>query len=153
MHTKPNETEQATELKKAELQKIESQHIVFFDGVCGLCNKFVDFLLRHDRDKALLFAPLQGETSSKLLPKEFRDKLDSVAFTNGGKTWTHSSAVVRILWQLGPFWKLCAMLMWLVPKPLRNIGYRSVANARYRLFGKTESCRMPQPGEQARFLD
>jgi predicted DCC family thiol-disulfide oxidoreductase YuxK len=60
--------------------------------------------------------------------------------------------VVRVLWQLGPAWKMTGTLLWLIPLPLRNLAYSLVARNRYALFGKKTTCRLPTPGERARFL-
>ena len=127
--------------------------IVFFDGVCGLCNSSVDFVLRHDRDGRLRFAALQGATAEQLLPPPDRQSLGSLVLWDEGHLYRRSTAVVRILWKLGSFWKVPASLLWLVPAPLRNLGYRVVAALRYRLFGKKSACRMPTPAERSRFLD
>jgi predicted DCC family thiol-disulfide oxidoreductase YuxK len=69
-----------------------------------------------------------------------------------GQTYRKSAAAVRVLWYLGTFWRCIAALLWLVPLPLRNLGYSIVAGNRYRLFGKKDSCRLPTPKERARFL-
>lgn len=129
-----------------------STPIVFFDGVCGLCNSTVDFVLRRDPEGRLRFAPLQGETAAALLPAADRETLDSLVFWDRGQLHRRSSAVVRILWQLGPFWRVVGSLLWVIPLPLRNAGYRLVAKLRYRLFGKKETCRLPTPAERSRVL-
>lgn len=127
--------------------------VVFFDGVCGMCNRFVDFLLRHDRQGVFRFAPLQGETARNFLPRSDTDSLGSLVLMSHGKAYRRSSAVVRILLGLGGCWAIQGALLWLIPLPLRNLGYRLVAFCRYRLFGKKESCRLPSPEERERFLD
>lgn len=126
--------------------------IVYFDGVCGLCNAFVDFLLRIDTYNRMKFAPLQGETARLHLPEEDRQQLGSVVFQRGPQTWRHSAAVVRILLTAGGLWALAGALIWLIPAPLRNLGYRFIAVRRYRMFGKKETCRLPTPAERAKFL-
>ena len=131
----------------------DSRPIVFFDGVCGLCNSSVDFVLRHDRLGRMRFAPLQGTTAGQLLPPTDRENLGSLVLWSDGRAYRRSTAVVRILWMLGGWWTLAAMLLWLIPAPLRNSGYRIIAALRYRLFGKTESCRLPTLDERRRFLD
>lgn len=130
----------------------ETEAIVFFDGVCGLCDATVTFLARHDRRGVLKYAPLQGETAVRLLNADERD-LNSLAFRHHGRTWRHSAAVVRIFWTVGGWWRILAALLWLVPRPLRDLGYRCVAKIRYRLFGRHETCRLPSPEERSRFLD
>ena len=133
-------------------QQQTAAKIVFFDGVCGFCNHTVNFLLRHDHHHQLRFAPLQGDTAAQLLNSEFTQRLDTLVFRVHGQNYLRSAAVVRMLWTLGGFWLLLGWLLWLIPLPLRNLGYRCVAAIRYRLFGKHESCRLPTPAERALFL-
>ena len=125
--------------------------IVFFDGVCGLCNSSVNTLLRIDLHARLKFAPLQGETARALLSEDQRD-LNSLVLMDHAGVWRSSTAVVRILGHLGGLWPVPAAALWLIPKPIRNWGYGFIARHRYRWFGQTEACRMPRPGEAARFL-
>jgi predicted DCC family thiol-disulfide oxidoreductase YuxK len=126
--------------------------IIYFDGVCGLCNRSVDRVMAWDREQVFRFAPLQGETAAARLSPEDTRNLDSLVVQVDGKTYHRSSAVVRILWRLGGVAGLFGTLLWLIPRPLRDLGYRVVATNRYRMFGKKETCRMPTPEERARFL-
>lgn len=126
--------------------------VVFFDGVCGLCNHFVNFVLPRDRAAVLRFAPLQGETARQRLTAEDVENLSSVVFVDETGTYRGSSAIVRILWRLGPGWRFLGTLLWLVPRPLRDVGYSLIARFRYRLFGRKETCRLPTPAERVRFL-
>lgn len=126
--------------------------VLFFDGVCGLCNRFVDFILRHDRRRVLQMAPLQGETASRALSDGDRASLSTVVLLRGGRIYRRSAAVVRVLWDMGRVWTIAGALLWCVPRPLRDIGYNLVASNRYRLFGKKETCRLPTPEERERVL-
>lgn len=127
--------------------------IVFFDGVCGLCNATVDFWMRRDRNGRLAFAPLQGVTAAGYLAPSAREDLQSMVLrTESGKTFVRSAAAVRILWRLGGIWSVLAALLWLVPLPLRDLGYRLVAASRYSLFGRRETCRLPTADEAERLL-
>jgi len=127
--------------------------ILFFDGVCGLCNRVVDFSLRHDRNGLVRFAPLQGLMAAELLTADDVADLDTVVFVDDGVLVRRSSAVVGLLRQLGGPWRFVATLLWLVPRPLRDVGYRIVAHSRYRIFGRKDTCRVPTPRERKRFLD
>jgi len=127
--------------------------ILFFDGVCGLCNASVDFVLRHDRKGRVLFAPLQGSTAATQLDPADAATLDTVVLLENGRSYKRSSAIVRVLKQMGGIWSVPAWLLWLIPWPLRDLGYRIIAKTRYRLFGRKESCRIPSAEERARFLD
>lgn len=127
------------------------QYIVYFDGVCGLCNRFVDFLIRKDTKHRLLFAPLQGETAAKNLGVDPNQEFDSVIFSEGGKLRYKSSAALRIMSTMGGAWKLMRIFL-IIPGFIRNFVYDIIANNRYKLFGKKESCRIPTKEERQRFL-
>lgn len=126
--------------------------IVFFDGVCGLCNSAVDFIMARDPEGVFRFAPLQGETARELLEPEDVENVDSIVLKNDDGLFRRSSAVVRILTRMGGIWKPLGWLLWVVPKPLRDVGYILVAKTRYRFFGKRDVCRMPTQDELSRIL-
>ena len=134
-------------------------NVLFFDGVCGLCNRSVDFILSRDRRGAIRFAPLQGETAERVVSGEWRvasgeqKPITTVVWLDSsGREFVRSAAAIRVLWQLGGVWWLIGWLLWLIPRPLRDVGYRLVAANRYRWFGKKETCRLPSPAERERFL-
>jgi len=128
--------------------------IVLFDGVCGLCNWSVDFLIRRDRRGALRFAPLQSAAAQTLLHEHGLDaaELSSVVVIDGTRVYRRSNAALHALGCLGPGWRAVAMVARLLPRPLRDTLYDWVAANRYRWFGQRESCRIPTPEERARFL-
>jgi predicted DCC family thiol-disulfide oxidoreductase YuxK len=136
----------------AEKPTASTTSIVYFDGVCGMCNRTVDFVLCRDRPGRFQFAPLQGETAAARLSVEDRQGLSTLVLETPRGLFRRSSAVVGILRGLGGFWWLVGSLFWLVPRPLRDLGYRLVANNRYRLFGRKETCRLPTPEETGRLL-
>lgn len=128
--------------------------VVFFDGVCNLCNSSVHFLLDRDRRNILKFAPLQGETYAELRARypEAGGDVATIVLYNNGRVFTQSTAVLHILRLLGVWWKLLYGGM-IIPKPLRDMLYSFIARNRYRWFGRQESCRMPTPELRAKFLD
>lgn len=146
------ETTQRQASEAADTPEVANRPIVFFDGVCGMCNKTVDFILARDRRHQFLFAPLQGETAKQELSAEDTENLHSMVLQVNGKQYRASSAVARMLWRLGGFWSVVGALLWLIPWPLRHVGYKLVAANRYRIFGKKDACRMPTPEERSRFL-
>ncbi len=149
-----NQTTSAnTQDKNQSPPDFAGRRVIFFDGVCGLCNHFVNFVLARDVQGQFLFAPLQGTTSQELLGRTADSPVDSVVFWDAGHTYQKSAAVVQILKRLGGIWRILGGLLWLIPRPLRDLGYAGVAKIRYRLFGKKEVCRMPTPEERERFLD
>ena len=127
--------------------------IVFFDGVCGLCSHSIDWLLARDPEHRLRFAPLQGTSAAAHVPPDVREQLDTMVLLKDGTVYLRTAAVCRILMSLGGRWSVFGGLLWLIPWPLRDLGYRIVSRLRYRLFGKHETCRMPTPQERAVFLD
>jgi predicted DCC family thiol-disulfide oxidoreductase YuxK len=129
-----------------------SHPIVFFDGVCVLCNGFVDRVLRADREGKLRFAPLQGETARALLPPLGDDpERWSVLYLDEEGLHERSDVSLRVWRRLGGAYRLLALLRF-VPRPLRDAVYRLIARNRYRWFGKREACRLPTPAEAERFL-
>ena len=128
--------------------------ILFFDGVCGLCNSSVDFAIARDKNSRLFYSPLQGETAKELLSEDQIHNIATVIFrtADGKHLYQRSAAIVRLLWQLGFPWSFCGWVLWLIPLPIRDLGYRMIAGSRYRLFEKHTTCRMPTPEERARFL-
>lgn len=126
---------------------------MFYDGVCGLCSRFVNFVMPRDRAGRIRFAPLQGELAKQTLPESDIQTLKSVVFWNGTRLTRKSAAVVQIIWNLGGPWAVLAALMWCIPWPIRDLGYSLTAKYRYRLFGKADTCRLPTPEERARFVD
>jgi predicted DCC family thiol-disulfide oxidoreductase YuxK len=126
--------------------------ILFFDGVCGLCNGLVDRLLRWDRRGALRFAPLQGETARRMLGADAANLLDTVVLVDSRGTARRSEAILRAFGHLGGAWWLLGALR-IVPRPVRDGLYGFVAVRRYRWFSKRDTCRLPAAAERERFLE
>lgn len=131
----------------------KSSAIVFFDGICGFCNHSINWLLARDAEHRLRFAPLQGATARSEVPESIRNRLDTLVFMRDGRIYIRTAAVSRILMTLGGRWWWCGALLWLIPWPVRDLGYRIIARLRYRLFGKHDACRIPAPAERAMFLE
>ncbi len=131
----------------------KAQSVVFFDGVCNLCNSAVNFLLDADRNRRLSFAPLQGSTYQQLLAKHryLPRSRETFVFYHQGRFFTESTAALHVAMCLGGWWRLCAPLL-LIPRWARDPLYRFVARRRYAWFGKRTSCRIPDPEIQERFL-
>lgn len=127
---------------------------LFYDGSCGLCHRFVRFVLAEDRSgSAFRFAPLQGETFAATVPAERRSGLpDSVIVrTEEGRLLVRSAAAVHVLARLGGLWRILARGLWLVPRPLRDLGYDLVASVRRRLFERpSDACPLAPPTLAAR---
>ncbi len=125
--------------------------IIFFDGVCVMCNALVDFALKHDHQQIFHFAPLQGETAQARIP-QFSSDLNTVVLLDESGISTESDAIIKLLQGLGGPLRL-AVIFKLVPKSLRDRMYRYVAKNRYRWFGKSETCMAPSAQLSERFLE
>lgn len=126
--------------------------IVFFDGVCGLCNGFVNFLMRRKHASNFRFSTLQGETARELLPTDLTAELKSVVYYKNNTVYLRSSAALHILADLGGLWVLARVFL-LVPGFLRNGVYDWIGRNRYNWFGKKDNCRIPSREERALFLN
>jgi predicted DCC family thiol-disulfide oxidoreductase YuxK len=127
--------------------------IILFDGVCNLCNGFVQFVIRQDRDSRFRFASLQSDTARELLQDQAGagQSLDSVVLIENGRHYKQSTAALRILRHLSGAWPLLYGLI-VVPAFVRDRVYAWVAANRYRWFGQRDSCMLPTPELKARFL-
>lgn len=129
--------------------------VIFFDGVCNLCNSAVNFVIDHDPKRAFRFAALQSEAARNLLGPEkakAQSTLSTVLLVEGGLISTRSTAALRVARRLGFPWN-ALYIFTLVPTPLRDWVYNVVADHRYRWFGKRETCRVPTPELKRLFLD
>jgi predicted DCC family thiol-disulfide oxidoreductase YuxK len=126
--------------------------VLFFDGVCGLCNVAVDWLIARDPEAALRFAPLQGETAAEYLPPGDTEQIRYLVLLDDAGRSIRTAAVIRALSHLGGRWAVAAWALWCVPAPLRNLGYHAITKVRYLIWGKKETCRLPTPEERTRFL-
>ena len=126
--------------------------MIFFDGVCGGCNRFVDFVIRTDSRREILFSPVQGETAAEFSlyrnepPPEWK-----IAYIDENGVHEGADAVLLVLGRLGGLWKLPSLFIYL-PRSLKDCFYGIVSRNRYRIFGKRETCRVPSPEERERFL-
>ena len=130
------------------------ESVVFFDGVCNLCNGTVQFLLKIDKHQRLQFGSLQGETAKRILPtyQISTEKLSSIIFIHQNKVYTESTAVLEIFRIIGGFWTIFYIFR-IIPAFIRNGIYKWVARNRYHWFGKRSSCRIPTLSERGRFLN
>ncbi|HKD02025.1 MAG TPA: DCC1-like thiol-disulfide oxidoreductase family protein [Terriglobales bacterium] len=134
--------------------------ILLYDGVCGLCNRSVQFVLKHDRNDQFRFAALQSELAAEILGRHgvHAVDLDTVylvkAYGQPEESLSNrSDAAIAVLRELGGSWGLMADFLGLVPHFLRNWAYNLIAASRYRLFGKYDACPLPDPKDRHKFLD
>ena len=127
--------------------------IILFDGVCNLCNGFVQFVLEHDQQHKFSFAALQSPTGQRLLRESglAPDQLSTIVVVEDGRARTKSDAILRIAGALGYPWKLLGATR-VLPRPVRDAAYALVARNRYRLFGRRDECWLMTPELAGRFL-
>src|SRR5262249_28868902 len=127
--------------------------LMLYDGTCGLCHRSVRWLLRHERDHDVRFAPLQGPTAAPLpethppIPAE----PESVVLVERGRVFKRSKAFLYAARRLRAPWRWAYGFRWL-PAFLLDLGYRFIAAIRYRVWGRAELCDLPSPEQRARFL-
>ncbi|MBK5255554.1 MAG: DUF393 domain-containing protein [Vicinamibacteria bacterium] len=134
-------------------------HLVLYDGVCGLCDHFVQFLLRIDRKDTLRFAALQGPIGTEILTRHGReaDALSTVLVISDYEEATsrlldRSDAALFAIASAGGIYRAIGVFR-IVPRILRDAIYRMIARWRYRVFGQFDSCPIPKPETRAKFLD
>ena len=134
--------------------------LVFYDGLCGLCDRFVRFLLPRDLRGALRFARLQGELARRELVPHGYDpsELDTVFVIAGWRSanqriLTKSRAVLHAVSRLGGVWGTAARVALVVPAAIADPVYAFVARHRYRVFGQFDACPLPRPEWRQRFVD
>jgi predicted DCC family thiol-disulfide oxidoreductase YuxK len=138
---------------------MQAAHLLLYDGVCALCNRAVRFVAARDGAARYRYAPLQGATARAALARHGLSSgaLDTfVVLADAGsaaeRALTRSAAALHVLTELGGRWRALARLARLIPRPARELAYRTIARSRYRLFGKHERCPLPPPELRERFV-
>lgn len=131
------------------------KNILFFDGVCNLCNASVQFVIKREKNSSLSFAPLQGETAKEILKdkKDYIDNLSSLILYKNNKIYDKSTAALLVAKDLKALWPLVYYLFIWWPKPIRDAIYSWIAKNRYKWFGKQEQCMIPEKSVSHRFLE
>ena len=132
----------------------ENSKVILFDGVCNLCNNSVKFIIKNDKRNIFKFAPLQGKYGIKIQNRYNINttEINSIILIDGEKTYTKSSAALRIAKDLrAPFFLFFVFII--VPVFIRNFIYDLIAKNRYKWFGKMESCMIPSNELKSKFFD
>ena len=136
----------------------DCRRVVLYDGLCGMCDGVVQFLLRHDKRDAFRFASQQGEAARQTLARHGLDPavMETICVIEsyespGELIYFKSDATLCIAEGLGGIWKL-ALIGRLLPRVFRDAAYDLVARNRYRIFGQRTECRVPTPEDQHRFI-
>jgi predicted DCC family thiol-disulfide oxidoreductase YuxK len=127
--------------------------ILLFDGVCNLCNGFVQFVLKRNKRRNIVFGALQSESGQKILRERGLpiEEFESLIVLTDGKTFKKSQAFFALCAQLDFPWPLLCILR-VIPRPLSDFIYDKIARSRYRIFGKRDVCMLPTEDIQDRFL-
>ncbi|PGK51972.1 hypothetical protein CN918_29725 [Priestia megaterium] len=131
-----------------------NQPVILFDGICNLCNNWVQFVIKRDPEGHFHFASLQSDAASTLLKKHRYEHapLNSIILVDGENLYTESTAILHIIRHLkGPIKTMSIFRV--IPTFIRNPFYRFVARNRYKWFGKQESCMLPSEDTKKRFID
>lgn len=136
------------------LPDTNAKSIILFDGVCNLCNGFVQFIIKHDKAGRFIFGMLQSDHAAKLLADNnyTTNKMDSVVLVEDGKLYAQSTAALRIARKLDGGWKFFYAFI-ILPAFLRDGVYAFIAKYRYRVFGRTDSCMIPTADLKEKFID
>jgi predicted DCC family thiol-disulfide oxidoreductase YuxK len=144
----------------SELPVHEDRPILLYDGVCGLCNRGVQFILKHDHRDVFRFASLQSDFSADVLRKHGinPDTLDTVYLVlhqgdPAERLLARSDAGLAVLLLLGGVLRALALAGGTLPTFFLDFLYNIVARNRYRIFGKYDTCPLPTPEQRAKFLD
>jgi len=121
----------------------EGKLLVQFDGMCILCSRTIQLILKADRRKKFLFQTLQNSASS--------GSFDTVIVSDQYSSYQRFDAVLVIGKELGGIYKLVAIFR-LIPREWRDLLYLWVAKNRFKWFGKRQSCYFPSAEERQRFI-
>lgn len=132
---------------------MNDKSVILFDGVCNLCNGFVQFVIRRDKKNRFLFASLQSDEANELLKDLVSGKdLKTVVLIENDTIYTRSTAALRICRGLPGGWPLLYGFI-IIPAFIRNAVYNFISRNRYRWFGKKDHCMIPAPELQKKFLE
>jgi predicted DCC family thiol-disulfide oxidoreductase YuxK len=127
--------------------------LVLYDGTCGLCAAAVRWILAHERDHEIVFAPLQGPTGARVRARypEVPASIDTVVYVSAGRAHLRSKALLHAARHLRAPWRWAHAVRWF-PAVLLDLAYRVVARVRYRLWGRADACGLVTPEQRRRFL-
>jgi predicted DCC family thiol-disulfide oxidoreductase YuxK len=137
----------------------QDQHLVLYDGVCGLCSRLLQFLLARDVRRVFKFASLQSETGRMLVERFGGDPDSLTSFyviahyrRPTAKLIARSRAALFVATEVGWPWKVTE-LAGVLPTTWLDVVYNCIARHRYRIFGRREHCLRPRPDDRGRFVD
>ena len=132
---------------------MSNKHIIIFDGVCNFCNGAVSFIIKRDHANKFVFAPMQSPTAQNLIDKYGVENVgfDTFLLIKNNHCYLRTDAALQITGDLTGYWFLFKILK-VLPRPLRDYFYRLFARNRYRIFGRTDACVLPNDKVRNKFL-
>lgn len=134
---------------------MSDEAVIVFDGVCVLCSRWTRFVLRFDHGRRFRLAAMQTESGRRILAAHGLDPDDPASFIviDGGRAYIDSAALIHVLSQFAFGWRVLAAGLRLLPRTLRDAGYRTIARNRHAWFGRRELCVIPVPSQRERFIE
>jgi len=135
----------------SELKELSKANpIIAFDGVCNLCNGFIQWLIKRDRKKQFRYTTLQSNLGA-ILTENIDVNGDSVILMYEEKIYVLSDVGLKCMQILGGGWTILYGLI-ILPKKIRDFVYKWIAKNRYKWFGKSEVCMIPDVSIKALFI-
>ncbi|MCF8298314.1 MAG: DCC1-like thiol-disulfide oxidoreductase family protein [Saprospiraceae bacterium] len=136
------------------MDRFINNNTILFDGICNLCNASVLFTIKRDYNSKFKFASIQSAAGQIILKESSlpTDELKSIVCLIDGEIYIKSTAVLKVLKELKFPWKLLYSLI-IIPKPIRDFFYDLIAKSRYKIFGKRQSCMIPNHELRNRFIE
>ena len=128
--------------------------IILFDGVCNMCVKSIQFIIKKDSKDLFRLASIQSSIGQNIIKKYSINikKNDSLIFINNNRISYRSTAILFILNRLNTFWKIL-LIFYIIPYPIRDFIYILIAKSRYFLFGRRNKCIIPNENIKSKFLN
>ena len=123
------------------------------DAKCALCSRGAAWIARHDKAQEFTIITMQSDVGRALFSHYGLDPADPLSwlYVEDGRAYSSLDALIRVGARLGGFWKVLGLLR-VLPVSVQDALYRLVARNRYRLFGTTDMCALPDPEVQKRLL-
>lgn len=141
-------------MNSASAQIPFGKKVILFDGVCNFCNFWVNLIIEHDKKDLFRFSPLQSEFGISMLEKMnlSTSDFDTFVLIEKDKYFIKSTAALKVLKNISGWLKMFYPLI-LLPEFIRDWGYNFIAKNRYKIFGKSDACRIPSEEEKSKFLE
>ncbi|MFC5045389.1 thiol-disulfide oxidoreductase DCC family protein [Aquimarina hainanensis] len=139
---------------RTEINTKKSKKVIFFDGVCNLCNGFIDFVIVRDLQKRIYYCSLQSVTAKEIVAHKeqlINHPFSTIYYYDQDQLYSKSTAILKILQEL-PKYRFISSVLLYIPPVIRDRCYHLIAKNRYFFLGKKNTCRIPSVKEQSQFL-